>query len=73
MFSGRFVGAEESLALGLVDELVPPDGVYDAALSWARRYLETPAHVLAGAKAMIDGAGEGVEHYVEVFGAGTGS
>ncbi|MGN7781190.1 enoyl-CoA hydratase [Mycolicibacterium sp. 22603] len=73
VFSGRFVGAEESLALGLVDELVAPDGVYDAALSWARRYLEAPAHVLAGAKAMIDGAGEGVEHYVEVFGAETGS
>jgi enoyl-CoA hydratase len=69
LFSGRFVGAEEALTLALVDELVGPDGVYDAALSWARRHAEAPAHVLAGAKAMIDTAGEGVRRYVEVFGA----
>lgn len=68
VFSGRFVGAEEALALGLVDELVAPDGVYDAALSWARRHAEAPAHVLAGAKGMIDAPGEGVRRYVEVFG-----
>lgn len=73
VFSGRFVGAEEALALGLIDEMVAPDGVYDAALTWTRRYAETPAHVLAGAKAMIDDAGESVAHYVGVFGAGTGS
>lgn len=73
VFSGRFVGAEEALTLGLVDELVAPDGVYDAALGWARRHGEAPAQVLAGAKAMIDGAGEGAQHYVEVFKAFTGS
>ncbi|WP_395307306.1 enoyl-CoA hydratase [Mycobacterium sp. AMU20-3851] len=68
VFSGRFVGAEEALTLGLVDELVAPDGVYDAALSWARRHAEAPAHVLAGAKEMIDSPGDGVRRYVEVFG-----
>ncbi|MEX7472507.1 enoyl-CoA hydratase [Mycobacterium adipatum] len=80
VFSGRFVGAEEALALGLVDELVAPDGVYDAALSWARRHAEAPGYVLAGAKAMIDAAatvtdaaGEGVRRYVEVFGSTIGS
>ncbi|GAA2558692.1 enoyl-CoA hydratase [Mycolicibacterium diernhoferi] len=73
VFSGRFVGAEEALALGLVDELVAPDGVYDAALGWARRHAEAPAHVLAGAKAMIDSPGEAVRRYVEVFGTFTGS
>ena len=31
VFSGRFAGAEEALAMGLVDELVAPDHVYDAA------------------------------------------
>lgn len=78
VYSGRFVGAEEALALDLVDELVAPDGVYDAALGWARRHAEAPAHVLAGAKAMINGtaagidAGEGVRRYVEVFGATLG-
>ncbi len=76
MFSGRFVGAEEALALGLVDELVAPDGVHDAALGWAGRHAEAPGYVLAGAKAMINAAGaaidapgEGVRRYVEVFGA----
>ncbi len=80
VFSGRFVGADEALALGLVDELVAPDGVYDAALRWARRHAEAPGYVLAGAKAMISAAGavsdvpgEGVRRYVEVFGATIGS
>ncbi|MGB5111316.1 MAG: enoyl-CoA hydratase [Mycobacterium sp.] len=80
VFSGRFVGAEEALTLGLLDQMVAPDGVYDAALTWARRHAEAPAHVLAGAKAMInatgaviDAPGEGVRRYVEVFGATIGS
>src|SRR5690606_5513067 len=32
VFSGRFVGAEEALGIGLVDEMVAPDHVYEAAL-----------------------------------------
>jgi enoyl-CoA hydratase len=51
VFSGRFVGAEEALALGLVDELVAPDHVYDKARAWARRFLDMPADALAAAKA----------------------
>ncbi|TRW81461.1 enoyl-CoA hydratase [Mycolicibacterium sp. 018/SC-01/001] len=54
VFTGRFVDAREALALGLVDELVSPDGVYDAALARARRFLDYPPHVLAGAKATFD-------------------
>lgn len=76
VFSGRFVGAEEALEFGLIDEMVAPDGVYDAALALARRFLEAPAHVLAGAKAMIDGADsadDGARRYVEVFRTFTGS
>ncbi|BBX66092.1 putative enoyl-CoA hydratase echA17 [Mycobacterium saskatchewanense] len=55
-FSGRFVGAEEALALGLVDELVAPDDVYDAAAAWARRFLDGPRHALAAVKAGINDA-----------------
>ena len=55
MFSGRFVDAREALALGLIDEMVAPDAVYDAAVAWARRFVDAPAHVLAAAKAAIDG------------------
>jgi len=78
-FSGRFVGAEEAVSLGLVDELVAPDHVFDAALKWAARFAESPAAALAGAKALIDGFGTGgrdedgeVRCYGEVFAAGEG-
>lgn len=51
VFSGRFVDAREALALGLVDDLVSPDAVYDAAVAWAARLLDHPQPVLAAAKA----------------------
>ena len=73
-FSGRFVGPEEALALRLVDELVAPDDVYDAALAWALRFIDAPPAALAGAKALIDGrldAGGQVQRYGEVFAAAT--
>ncbi len=54
VFSGRFIDAKEALAVGLIDEMVAPDGVYDAALAWARRFVEHPAQVLAAAKATFD-------------------
>jgi enoyl-CoA hydratase len=79
VFSGRFVGAEEALEIGLIDEMVAPDGVYDAALSWARRYVDAPARLLSAAKSMIDAAGagiddpgEGLRSYVEIFGSTPG-
>ncbi|MGV0741962.1 enoyl-CoA hydratase [Mycolicibacterium sp. XJ870] len=55
VFSGRFVGAQEAVELGLIDEMVAPDHVYDAALAWARRLVEHPVEVLAAAKASVDG------------------
>lgn len=54
VFSGRFVDAKEALALGLIDEMVAPDGVYDAALAWAKRFVDYPPQVLAAAKASFD-------------------
>jgi len=53
-YSGRFFDAEEALALGVVEDMVAPDGVYDAALDWARRLVGTPPQALAAAKASID-------------------
>ncbi len=55
VFSGRFVGAEEAHTLGLLDELAAPDGVYDAAVAWARRFTDYPPQVLAAAKAAFAG------------------
>ncbi len=79
VFSGRFFDAEEALALGLIDEMVAPDDVYDAAAGWARRFLDGPAHVFGAAKAGINEVFElppaerlaaERRRYVDVFGAG---
>ena len=51
VFSGRFVDAREALELGLIDEMVAPDAVYDAAVAWASRFLDYSPAVLAAAKA----------------------
>lgn len=51
VFTGRFVDAKEALALGIVDEMVAPDEVYDGAVAWAQRLADQPAEVLAAAKA----------------------
>jgi enoyl-CoA hydratase len=57
MFSGRFVDAREALSIGLLDEMVAPDHVYDAAAAWASRFIDRPPHALAAAKAAIDRSG----------------
>jgi enoyl-CoA hydratase len=54
VYSGRFFDAEEALALGLIDEMVAPDNVYDAAVAWAGRFVEGPPYALAAAKASIN-------------------
>lgn len=55
VFTGRFVDAKEALALGLIDEMVAPDAVYDAAMSWAQRLVGHSQQVLAAAKASFRG------------------
>ena len=55
VFSGRFIGAEEALAMGLVNQVVPEgEDVYAAAREWASRYVGGPAMALAAAKQVID-------------------
>jgi enoyl-CoA hydratase/carnithine racemase len=54
VFSGRHVRADEALALGIADKVVPADDVYEEALTWARQYAEGPAVALAAAKVAID-------------------
>jgi enoyl-CoA hydratase/carnithine racemase len=55
IFSGRFVDSAEALAIGLVDEVVPADDVYSAAVTRVRRYVGGPAYALRAAKEAIDG------------------
>ena len=54
VFTGRFVGAEEALAMGLVDQVVPDAEVYDAARALVARYARGPALALRAAKQAID-------------------
>ena len=58
-FTGRFAHAKEALELGLVDELVAPDHVYDAAVAWARRFVDVSPEALAAAKAAFRPASPG--------------
>ncbi|CAM05380.1 enoyl-CoA hydratase [Saccharopolyspora erythraea NRRL 2338] len=55
VYTGRFVEAQEALALGMVDEVVAPDDVYAAARRWAEQFANGAARALAAAKAAIDG------------------
>lgn len=54
IFTGRFVGAEEALAIGLVDQVVASDQVYEAALTWASKFAAGPALALRAAKQAVD-------------------
>jgi len=54
IFTGRFVGAAEALAIGLADKVVPDDQVYAAAVDMAAAYAAGPAIALAAAKQAID-------------------
>jgi enoyl-CoA hydratase len=78
VYSGRFFDAEEALALGVVDDMVAPDHVYEAAVAWASRFTDGPAHALAAAKAGVDDvfaktaaqrADDERRRYIEVFAA----
>jgi enoyl-CoA hydratase/carnithine racemase len=55
IFTGRFVKAQEAFELGILDEIVAPDDVYDAALKWVSQFVNGPAVALKAAKAAIDG------------------
>jgi enoyl-CoA hydratase len=76
VWSGRQVRADEALAIGLVDRVVPAEETLDAALAWAAE-LATGAVVAMGyAKRAIDGGLDGslahgldleAELFVDVF------
>jgi enoyl-CoA hydratase/carnithine racemase len=54
IFTGRFVEADEALRIGLVDELVAADAVYDTAVVWASQFASGPAYALRAAKESVD-------------------
>jgi len=59
IFTGRFVGADEALEIGLVDVVVPASEVFATALKLAAKYAKGPAFALRAAKAAIDGGLDG--------------
>jgi len=62
IYTGRFVPADEALAIGLVDVVVGAAEVYPTALATAAKLAKGPALALAAAKAAID---EGLDGSLE--------
>ena len=62
IFTGRFVKADEALAIGLVDRVLPADQVYAEAHAWAARFSNAASYALRAAKESID---RGVETDLE--------
>jgi enoyl-CoA hydratase/carnithine racemase len=54
ILTGRFVKADEALAIGLVDRVFPADQVYAEALAWAAQFTKAAAYALRAAKESID-------------------
>lgn len=54
IYSGRFVKADEALRIGMVDEVVAADKVYERACEIAARYAKGPLLALRAAKVAIN-------------------
>jgi enoyl-CoA hydratase/carnithine racemase len=54
IFTGRFVRADEALAIGLVDRVVPADQVYAEAVAWAGQFTRAASYAVRAAKESID-------------------
>ncbi|MFQ5966916.1 MAG: enoyl-CoA hydratase/isomerase family protein [Acidimicrobiia bacterium] len=67
VYSGRFVPADEALAIGLADRVADPDELLDVTLEDAARYAKGPTLGLAAAKRAInDGWGRPIDEAVAV-------
>ncbi len=76
VWSGRQVRADEALAIGLVDRVVPAEETLDAALAWAAALAGGAVAAMGYAKRAIDGGLDGsladgldleAELFVDVF------
>jgi enoyl-CoA hydratase len=72
IWSARHVKAEEALALGLVDRIVPVEGYLEAALEFAAKLAKGPVVSMGLAKKAIDGGldrslAEGLDLEAEYF------
>ena len=60
LFTGRRVNAEEALALGMINEIVPSDALEDRALSLAREIAGNAGNSVRAAKAVVNMISDGV-------------
>jgi enoyl-CoA hydratase/carnithine racemase len=58
IFTGRFVKADEALRIGLVDRVLPPGDVLDAAVAYASQFSNAAALAIRAAKECIDRGSE---------------
>jgi enoyl-CoA hydratase/carnithine racemase len=54
IYSGRFVAADEALAIGLVDRVAPAGEVYAVARAWMATFVGGPTYALRAAKEAVD-------------------
>ncbi|HEY0814193.1 MAG TPA: enoyl-CoA hydratase/isomerase family protein [Pseudonocardia sp.] len=54
ILTGRMVAADEALAIGLVDEVVPADAVLSRSMDYVRQFADGPSAAYAAAKKVID-------------------
>jgi len=54
IFTGRHVAADEALAIGIADRVVPDAQVHEAAVEMAARFAQGPAVALRAAKQAVD-------------------
>lgn len=67
VYSGRKLGAEEALALGLVSRVLPEAQLLDEAVALAQRWAEGPGLALAMAKQLFAASvGPGLDAYLEM-------
>ncbi|HET7236555.1 MAG TPA: enoyl-CoA hydratase-related protein [Actinomycetota bacterium] len=66
VLSGRRVGADEALTMGLVDRVVASAEVYEVAIEEARRFADGPTAAYAAAKRALAAADRRLEEGLEV-------
>ncbi len=54
IYSGRIIDAQEALAIGLVNRVVPAADLPQAAIAWADQFARGPKYTLRAAKESID-------------------
>ena len=66
-YSGRHVGADEALALGILDKVFPDDEVIEAAIAQAVQYATGPTRAIGAIKrAMNEGFGRPIDAAMEI-------